>query len=43
MAAYVITDGEIIDADLYGQFLEKVTATVEGMAASLSPGAALLM
>ena len=30
MAAYVITDVEITDADLYGQFLEKVTATVEG-------------
>ena len=30
MSAYVITDVEITDADLYGQFLEKVTATVEG-------------
>ena len=30
MAAFVITDVEITDADLYGQFLEKVTATVEG-------------
>ena len=30
MAAYVITDVEITDASLYGQFLEKVTATVEG-------------
>ena len=30
MAAYVITDVEITDANLYGQFLEKMTATVEG-------------
>ena len=30
MAAFVITDVEITDADLYGQFLEKVTAAVEG-------------
>ena len=30
MAAYVITDVEVTDASLYGQFLEKVTATVEG-------------
>ena len=30
MAAYVIADVEITDESLYGQFLEKVTATVEG-------------
>ena len=30
MAAYVITDIEVTDASLYGQFLEKVTTTVEG-------------
>ena len=29
MSAYVITDVEITDASLYGQFLEQVTATVE--------------
>ena len=29
MSAYVITDVEILDAGLYAQFLEKVTATVE--------------
>ena len=29
MAAYVITDVEITDADLYGQFMKKVTETVE--------------
>ena len=29
MAAYVITDVEITDSALYGEFLEKVTATVE--------------
>ena len=29
MAAYVITDVEITDADLYGQFLQRVTGTVE--------------
>ena len=29
MAAYVITDVEITDASLYGQFLERVTGTVE--------------
>ena len=29
MAAYVITDVEITDAELYGQFMEQVTATVE--------------
>ena len=29
MSAYVITDAEITDASLYGQFLEPVTATVE--------------
>ena len=29
MSAYVITDVEITDASLYGQFLERVTATVE--------------
>ena len=29
MAAYVITDFEITDASLYGQFLEQVTGTVE--------------
>ncbi len=29
MSAYVITDVEITDASLYGQFVEKVTATVE--------------
>ena len=27
--AFVITDGEITDASLYGQFLERVTSTVE--------------
>ena len=30
MAAYVITDVEITNAELYGEFIEKVTATVEG-------------
>ena len=30
MSAYVITDVEILDSDLYSQFLEKVTPTVEG-------------
>ena len=30
MSAYVITDVEVTDASLYGQFLEKVTATIEG-------------
>ena len=30
MSAYVITDVEVTDASLYRQFLEKVTATVEG-------------
>ena len=30
MSAYVITDVEVTDAGLYGQFLEKETATVEG-------------
>ena len=34
MAAYVITDVEITNAELYGEFLEKVTATVEGHVAS---------
>ena len=29
MSAYVIADVEITDANLYGQFLEQVTATVE--------------
>ena len=29
MPAYVITDVEITDASLYGQFIEKVTPTVE--------------
>ncbi len=29
MSAYVITDVEITDAELYGQFMERVTATVE--------------
>ena len=29
MSAYVITDVEITDAELYGQFIEQVTATVE--------------
>ena len=29
MSAYVITDVEITDASLYGQFLERVTPTVE--------------
>ena len=29
MSAYVITDVEITDANLYGQFLEQITATVE--------------
>ena len=29
MSAYVITDVEITDAGLYGQFMEQVTATVE--------------
>ncbi len=30
MAAYVITDVEITDPDLYRQFIEQVTTTVEG-------------
>ena len=30
MAAYVITDIEVTDTSLFGQFLEKVTTTVEG-------------
>ena len=29
MSAFVITDVEITDASLYGQFLERVTRTVE--------------
>ena len=29
MAAYVIVDVEITDADLYGQFMKQVTGTVE--------------
>ena len=29
MSAYVVADVEIIDANLYRQFLEQVTATVE--------------
>ena len=29
MSAYVITDVEITDASLYGQFLEQVTTTVD--------------
>ena len=29
MSAYVITDVEITDATLYGEFLERVTSTVE--------------
>ena len=29
MSAYVVTDVEITDASLYGQFLERVTSTVE--------------
>ena len=29
MSAYVITDVEITDASLYGEFLERVTSTVE--------------
>ena len=29
MSAYVIVDVEITDADLYGQFMKKVTGTVE--------------
>ena len=29
MSAYVITDVEITDADLFGQFFERVTGTVE--------------
>ena len=29
MPAFVITDVEITDASLYGQFLERVTSTVE--------------
>ena len=29
VSAYVITDVEITDAGLYGQFLERVTSTVE--------------
>ena len=29
MSAFVITDVEITDASLYGQFLERVTSTVE--------------
>ena len=29
MPAYVIVDVEITDANLYGQFIEQVTATVE--------------
>ena len=30
MAGYVITDVEITDPALYGEFMEKVTASVEG-------------
>ena len=29
MSAFVIVDVEITDADLYGQFVERVTSTVE--------------
>ncbi|MCY4530231.1 MAG: DUF1330 domain-containing protein [Chloroflexi bacterium] len=29
MSAYVITDVEITDSSLYGQFMERVTSTVE--------------
>ena len=29
MSAYVIADVEITDASLYGQFLERITPTVE--------------
>ena len=29
MSAYVITDVEITDADLFGEFFERVTSTVE--------------
>ena len=29
MSAYVITDVEITDATLYGQFMERVTGTIE--------------
>ena len=29
MSAYVITDVEITDADLYSQFVERVTSTIE--------------
>ena len=29
MSAYVVTDVEVTDASLYGQFLEQVTTTVE--------------
>ena len=29
MAAYVITDVEVTDVDLYGQFMKQVTETVE--------------
>lgn len=29
MAAYVITDVEIMDSRLYGQFIERVTGTIE--------------
>ena len=29
MSAYVITDVEITDSDLYGEFLKQVTSTVE--------------
>ena len=29
MSAYVITDVEIVDAELYGQFIERVTGTIE--------------
>ena len=29
MSAYVITDVEITDARLYGQFMERVTGTIE--------------
>ena len=29
MSAYVITDVEVTDAELYGQFMERVTSTIE--------------
>ena len=29
MSAYAITDVEIVDAELYGQFIERVTGTIE--------------